>query len=329
MSDSGYRKLTGKKRTLMGFSQLWLGSGYLLLLDSTYYTERYRRFALSDIQAILVTESRNHWVVWDAIAIFLSLAWSLLAITMDSPYGKAFFIGSALLVIAIVLINMSRRGALCRCVLQTAVSCEPLPAVSRMRTARKFLAAITPAIEAIQGRLSPEQLPEQAPLLPPVGAPLVGAPPVTALSEPAKPPEIGSSRGYTLEVLFGVLLLDSLLVWLALRSSVEVSYTLLPMMYVAELTLGIISLVQARASRTFPPLVAIALVCVVADLFLAGGAASWRAFAQALQQQVAGVPKLVMVTAPARTVWLSSGWRVAIGAFGLIACLQSRRQEQA
>ena len=56
MAKSIYQRLTGRKRTLFGFSQLWLAPDHILLVRSTRFTENYQRFSLADIQAIVVTE---------------------------------------------------------------------------------------------------------------------------------------------------------------------------------------------------------------------------------------------------------------------------------
>jgi hypothetical protein len=67
MAQSIYRRLTGRARTLSGYSQLWIAPDHLLLLRSTRFTEFYQRFALADIQAVVVTElparfpSKPHW----------------------------------------------------------------------------------------------------------------------------------------------------------------------------------------------------------------------------------------------------------------------------
>jgi hypothetical protein len=55
--QSIYRRLTGRKRTLFGYSQLWLAPDHILLVKSTRFAENYQRFALADIQAITVTET--------------------------------------------------------------------------------------------------------------------------------------------------------------------------------------------------------------------------------------------------------------------------------
>ena len=57
MAKSIYQRLTGRKRTLFGYSQLWLAPDHILLVKSTHFAENYQRFALADIQAITVTET--------------------------------------------------------------------------------------------------------------------------------------------------------------------------------------------------------------------------------------------------------------------------------
>ena len=114
MATSVYRRLTGKDRTLTGHSQLWLGPGHILLVKSTRFVEEYQRFSLADIQAIVITGSRERMVMNVAyIAIVALLGFTASAVT--SVFGKWFFaiaaaIGLALLQQAIELFRLPRHG---------------------------------------------------------------------------------------------------------------------------------------------------------------------------------------------------------------------------
>jgi hypothetical protein len=216
-AEEQYVRLTGKKRTWTGFSQAWLGNDHLLIVSSIRFVERYQRFALSDIQAIVVTEGGRR-AVWPALVILMCIS---LGLSRTSAFAKVFWgiVGWVALVLAIVDIA---RGPRCRCFLQTAVSREPLLCVSRMRTARSFLAVLVPAIESVQGTVPAEGL---APAAEPASyTAQVSAP----ISQPAvsipRPPAIERTLGYAPEALFAVLMLDSVLVFVALRSTIGVAF---------------------------------------------------------------------------------------------------------
>ena len=261
MTGSNYLRLSPKNRTWTGFSQAWLGSDHLLIVNSNRLVERYQRFAFADIQAIVVSEGGKR-AVWQAAAASICFA---VSIWVQFTFGKGFFaaIGLAALVLAILDIVSGPR---CRCVLQTAVSGERLYPISRMRTARSFLAAITPAIEAVQGSAPVEDLAAHA-----------ATPPRIALAESTpQPPAIDRPLSYTPEILFGLLMLDSVLVYVALQSAISVAFGLLPTMYFAEFLIGILALVQSRTrSATSVAVVIAAFLCIVIDPFVLSGVAAW------------------------------------------------------
>ncbi len=153
MAKSIYRKLTGRDRTFLGYSQLWLGPDHILLVKSTRITEQYQRFALADIQSITITESRNRMPVWiaESAAVADAVDGGIFRISALS-LRKYFFAITGAMALALVIADIAR-GPRCRCYLTTAVSRELLRPVSRMREAESFLAMVQPAIEAAQGSL--------------------------------------------------------------------------------------------------------------------------------------------------------------------------------
>ena len=155
MTKSSYRKLTSRRRSLMGYSQLWLGDGpgegHLLLVRSARLVENYKRFALQDIQAIVISDGPDLRAL-QALAVLASLGWAALALAMSSRFGQGFFVITGFFALALAVIDIAR-GPRCRCMLHTAVSREPLSPVSRRNASWKFLTAVLPAIEAAQGPL--------------------------------------------------------------------------------------------------------------------------------------------------------------------------------
>jgi hypothetical protein len=319
MTGSGYLRLTGKQRTWTGFSQAWLGSDHLLVVNSIRLVERYQRFALSDIQALVVSEGGKR-AVWQALVMVFCL---YPALRVQSTFGRGFFaaVGSVALVLAIVDVG---RGPKCRCVLQTAVSRERLFPVSRMRTARAFLATLAPAIESVQGSVSVAGEHEMDQLAPPP-EPMTPVP--AAPSEPIpQPPAIRRPLGYTPEILFGLLMLDSVLVFVGLRSTVAVALGLLPTVYFAEFLIGILAVVQAGTRNAISVTVLIAaLLCVLIDPFILSGTAAWSSLVTMLRQATAGPPQFnIPVGAPMTTIALAAGWRAAMSVTGLAVCYFER-----
>ncbi len=178
-----------------------------------------------------------------------------------------------------------------------------------MHTARAFLAAITPAIEAVQGGVPVEELAAQAAVLPQT----------ILVASTAQPPAIDRPLGYTQEVLFAVLMLDSLLVFVALRSNTGVAFGLLPTIYFAEFLIGILALIQSgRRSTTSVVVLIAAFLCIIVDPFALSGAAVWPGLVALFRQASSGAPPWnTQIAASARTLLLVVGWRAAMAVTGL------------
>jgi hypothetical protein len=307
MTSSNYLRLSPKNRTWLGFSQAWLGSDHLLIVNSNRFVERYQRFAFADIQAIVVSESgkRNFW---PPLLLLVSL---LLGLSAQSNFGRGFFAVTGVLALVLVILDVAR-GPRCSCVLQTAVSGERLYPISRMRTARSFLATITPAIEAVQGSAPVEDLAAQAAMKSQI-----------ALAESmAKPPAIERPLGYTPEILFGLLMLDSVLVFVALRSTFSVAFGLLPTMYFAEFLIGILALVQSRMrSATSVAVLIAAFLCILIDPFALSGVAAWPSVLAVFRQPSSGAASSnIQIAVSETTLLLTVGWRAVMAVTGLAVC---------
>ena len=162
MSAKEYRRLPGRGLRRIGpvafwrtTNRLWLGSDHLLSSDSTGYTEEYRRFYFRDLQAIILRRTdrgRN----WTAGLAFLTICFALAGYALG-PVGAAVLWSLAALLLLSLAINAAR-GPTCTCHLQTAVQFEELPALGRVRAARKALAQLRAVIEETQGVLSGEEV---------------------------------------------------------------------------------------------------------------------------------------------------------------------------
>ena len=156
MNEPAYQTLPGRGRTWSGRSRIWLGTDHILHVMTRGYVENYRRFFFNDIQGIVVqrTQMGKVWTaVWSVPLVFFAL----LAIFIDETPGRiAFAIFAAPFALGLI-VNLAL-GSTCACYIRTAVQTERIPAVSRIRSAEKFIAQIEPHIVGLQGDFSQEQL---------------------------------------------------------------------------------------------------------------------------------------------------------------------------
>jgi hypothetical protein len=155
MAEREYRRLT-RSRQRAGFAvsslsrtSLWLGKDHLLCIDTTGYTETYKRFYFRDIQAIILRRT-NSWRIFSlgcALAAGLLTLWA--ALTNDSVAWIVLGIPAGLFLL--LLTSNLIAGPSCRCHLRTAVQTEELPSLSRVGRARRALDRLRPLIVEAQG----------------------------------------------------------------------------------------------------------------------------------------------------------------------------------
>lgn len=206
-----YRQLPGRGRKRGGFititrirARLWAGKDHLLCLFSTGYTEEYKRFYYRDIQAIVMRKTGRGAAGNIFSALFL-LLFAAFAMTATTPAGAAVLwivTGLAALVLVVNLL----RGPTCICHLQTAVSREELPSLSRERNAKKALDILKPLIEGAQGILTREEMVTRSAELSRQQESEVRSP-----SGERSGPAVPGYRGKVHEALFYLLLMDGVL----------------------------------------------------------------------------------------------------------------------
>lgn len=163
-----YTRLTRNAAGFGSYSSLWLAADHLMIVKSTGYTENYSRLQLSDLKAIFLTATdRRMW--W-------SICWGLIA--MPGFIGVVFtftnkqtplFSAIAALVGTVGLIWNTLLGPGCRAHVMTGVQLAELPALIRLKKARRVLAQLQPLVEQAQAHLVPA-----VPPLPPVSVPPAG-----------------------------------------------------------------------------------------------------------------------------------------------------------
>jgi hypothetical protein len=163
-----YTRLTRATASALSYRSLWLGSDHLLVVQSTGYTEDYRRIQLRDIQGVFVIESerRNGWAV----------LWICLGMLGAGFFGINFFSTDDLPIKSLVLLAIAVIGGLwnhllgetCKVYVLTGVQTLELPSLVRRYKVKKVLARLEPLIADAQRTLaSPVPVAASVPESPP------------------------------------------------------------------------------------------------------------------------------------------------------------------
>jgi hypothetical protein len=176
MAKTEYQRLTRARArssfavAFMSRTSLWLGKDHLLFVDSSGYTETYKRFYFRDIQAITMqhTDRGRIWSIVLGMIFMLFLFVTLFTLPKGSPAGWSggelageIVLGGLMAVLVLFLLINFFLSPTCKTFLRTAVQTEELPSLCRVRQTRKVLGKIRPLIGAAQGgELSPETISE-------------------------------------------------------------------------------------------------------------------------------------------------------------------------
>lgn len=162
-AEPRYKRLPGRGPRRGGFitaslsrCSLYIGDDHILAVDSNGFSEDYKRFYFSDIQTI-ITRRTTRGTTW-SIVLALILACSLTgAVFLEGESARIFFLVFSGTIPVLLFINILR-GPTCNCHITTAVQEDQLPSLNRLRMARKVIGTLRPAIERVQGRLSPGEV---------------------------------------------------------------------------------------------------------------------------------------------------------------------------
>jgi hypothetical protein len=163
MVETRYKRLPGRGPRKGGFitisfsrCSLYLGEDHILAVDSNGFSEDYKRFYFSDIQAIITRRTRRG-ATW-SIVLGLMIACSMMgALFLEKEPARIFFWAFSGTFLVLLFINILR-GPTCICHIMTAVQEDQLPSLNRLRVARKVIGKLRRAIERVQGTLSPEEV---------------------------------------------------------------------------------------------------------------------------------------------------------------------------
>lgn len=167
-NNPAYRRLPSSPRYLLGHASFWLAQDHLLVVDVIGALERYRRFRLDDIEAVVIRPLPLRALLASILG-FLSLLLvagligvaSVLARGGEAMDWLPFWIVLSVLglVPAIATVLVLVGGPMCRTRLVTGVQTVTLPGLYRLRRAREFADALTAA--------APRPAPAPAPAAPP------------------------------------------------------------------------------------------------------------------------------------------------------------------
>jgi hypothetical protein len=157
-----YRKLRGRGRPTQGLvtspetHRLWLGPDHLLLVQTTYWSEEYKRFYFRDIRAVTIKSNGRN----PGIPIALGLAGLASAGIGWAATSVGAHVTSGIAVVAFLVpaAIYAMHGPGCRCYLRTAVQVQELFSLRRWRSARRALEVLRPLIEQAQGSLTAESI---------------------------------------------------------------------------------------------------------------------------------------------------------------------------
>ena len=163
MAEKEYVRLA-RPRLRSGFqavsstrSSLWLAKDHLLCVETTGYTETYKRFYFRDIQSITLHRTKTFLIV-NSVLIPLTALFVFLGIAVDDSVGRVVLWCIALLPGIPLVVNLVR-GPSCLCRVRTAVQEEEIPALANVRKVQAVLARIRPLIAEAQGLLGREEIP--------------------------------------------------------------------------------------------------------------------------------------------------------------------------
>ncbi len=162
-AETRYKRLPGRGPSKGGFlaislsrCSLYTGDDHILAVDSNGFTEDYKRFYFSDIQAI-ITRRTKRGATW-SIVLGLIIVCSLMgALFLEKEPARIFFWAFSGTFLLLLFINILR-GPTCICHIMTAVQEEQLPSLNRLRVARKVIGKLRLVIERVQGTLIPEEV---------------------------------------------------------------------------------------------------------------------------------------------------------------------------
>jgi len=314
--DFQYSKLTRKKRSLVGSTQLWMGDGHILMVRSHRFTEEYRRFRLADIQAVVAFAEPPNWALRVIFSLLVVL--SITAIAGSTSLGGRIISGIFALLFAALVAYDVLRGPRCRAKLLTEVSSESLDPVTRVSDYQRLMTQLTPRIEEAQGgHLEPASAPGLESRISEATTPFV------------RVSESFGSR-YLQHFLYGMLLLNAGVYSAAYVWREEYSLGLAISIMFAEPVIAALLLFRGRhfgVNGVMKILLAVASTFIALDLISGIGQVTYMVYSIAeAGRQGAKPPVFWDLPGIMLLGRISITWRIAAGLTGLLALVIGGRK---
>ena len=189
MAEREYRRLTrAKNRSRFAVAStsrtsLWLGKDHLLQIETSGYSESYKRCHFRDIQALVLCRT-DAWLYLGVGLLGVVCLFGLIAVVGGGPV-VAWIFGSIAGLFGLILLLHLLAGPSSKCYLRTAVQTEQLVSLNRLRKAQKVFGMLRPLIVAAQA----EPAQPSPPLPGQDNPPVISAPPsVGPAAEASNPP---------------------------------------------------------------------------------------------------------------------------------------------
>lgn len=302
------RLLLPRERGPLRYAELWQEDDALLYVNSSRFSERYRRYRFRDIQAFVLTEYPL-WNGWKACWVGGTGGLTAMLGALPPQWWKLFaLLPGVFFVWAIVYMARGRR---CRLAMHTAVSTVTLEAVKTARQARVALPELRRLTEEAQGRLSAD------------GTTVEAVGPGAAATEYAR-----NTTPLLAYLLFGTMLLHALaLAGFYFAGKMEDGLAMSGSLLIAEfLMAGIAALRWRTAGAVMTGLSAVIVVLAVAD----GGVLAYTVFQSlggffgALQRSRVGPQAIEWLWAKEQTAG-RAGWHAVFGVAGWAAAMWRER----
>lgn len=135
--------------------RLYLGPDHILTVESNGFSEEYKRFYFTDIQA-LVLRKTPRWIVFGSIQFLTALISFGLGLSARAEPLRIFWLVVTVVCLVLLVFNLLK-GPTCVCRISTAVQEDTLPSINRVWIARKVIdGTLKPLIEGAQGALQPD-----------------------------------------------------------------------------------------------------------------------------------------------------------------------------
>ncbi len=163
MAES-YKKISSGAGMFLAIHKLYRTNEYLLLIQTSGYSEKYRRLYFKDIQSIQIMRTNLRLVIGLILGLLVTLFGLLNALLLpnidnDEVLGLVLvMLGLPFLACLTYFVVNILKGPACRCVARTAVQELALPTLMRVRQAERVLGEIEPLINLSQGPLAREDL---------------------------------------------------------------------------------------------------------------------------------------------------------------------------